>query len=110
MHGGDADLFKYTDKLIEGPGGAEEDEFKPTCAEELFVTIEITGAECALASTDKVKGKYTAALPDGEVQLESHEIVFHSTGSSLAFGGKKASFTNTISGVMLKSAKLWYAD
>jgi len=102
--------FSYTDLLVRGPGGLIEDEFKPTGAENTFVTVEVlqvSGQNCLLKGNFKAKGSYVASLgAEGEVLKKLHELLFTSTGSKLTFGNEPASFTNHIS-VELEDLKSW---
>jgi hypothetical protein len=101
--------FNYTDQLIEGPGGAVEDEYKGTGEKELFVKITIKG--CVLFEGKfEVKGTYVASLPEGEQDQTEHIIVFTSTGSKVKFANNPASFTNTVSKVKRTNKQRWYVD
>jgi len=102
--------FNFTDLLIVGPGGLIEDEFKPTGAENNFVTIEIkkVGEEgCPIAGKYETKGSYVASLgAEGEVLKTEHELVFTSTGSKVKLGKEPASFTNRTT-IKLVDGKSW---
>lgn len=101
--------FKFTDLVIDGPGGVLEDEFKSSTGEE-FVTIHIEnkGEEtCALKGTYETKGTYVASIGDeGEVEKIEHELVITSTGSKLKIG-KEASAWVYATKWKLSSGKQW---
>jgi hypothetical protein len=89
-----------------------EDEFSPE-AGETFVTIKIenNGAEvCALKGNFEAKGKYVASGGDEvERELETHELVFTSTGSKVKLGPEPASYTDNVK-IKLKSGEDFYAE
>jgi hypothetical protein len=110
-------IFKFLDKLItQTKAGVVADEFKPTEAPELFVTIFIEGVECPLAGVGgvakeyKVKGTYVASLDDqAEEDQTEHELIFTEAGSSLTFEGSPASYTNIVK-IKRENGKEWYVD
>ncbi len=89
--------FKFTDLLIDGPGGVIEDEFKPSTGEN-FVTIVIENVSekevCTLKGSYETTGSYDAAAPEGELSATEHELLFTSTGSKVKLHKEPASFTN----------------
>jgi len=117
--------FAFKDKLIEGPGGVEEDEFEPAVAGNPFVTIEIgsTGTGCVLKGKYEVTGTYVASggiypapaggVPGGELEAVEHEQVFTSESSKIKFGSEKASFTAKVTEIKLSGANVgkgWYVE
>ena len=105
--------FKFIDLLIASPGGTVEDEFKPESGT-VFVEIELGGESCNSVFKGKFKteGAYDAALPKGEVAEVGHEIVYTSTGSKVTFHGEPASYTNTVTNLLLSGTKKgdkWWA-
>ncbi len=106
--------FKFKDLLVAGPGGTVEDEFTPA-AGTTFVEIEVaggTGCNSIFEGTYKTEGSYVASLPKSEDGLVGHEIVFTSTGSKVKFHSEQASYTNTVTNLLLsgsKKGKTWWA-
>jgi hypothetical protein len=88
--------FPFLDLLVTGKGGGPEDEFKPAVAGEPLVTIETSGAECALVAKTAVKGTTICQLPEAEVGLVEHEIECSPSGSSLTLGTAAAGFFSSV--------------
>jgi hypothetical protein len=100
--------FAYVGQLIEGPGGAVEDEYKGT-EEKLFFKFTLKG--CVLFEGKfEVKGPYVASLPEGAQDQTEHKIVTTSTGSKLRFSNNPLSITNTTTKVKRTTKKRWYVD
>jgi hypothetical protein len=76
------------DRLIE-KGGVIEDEFFEKAGAG-FTTVVITG--CTLNGSFKVTGTQVCSLPEGEVFKKLHELNCLTSGSTLKFGTKVATY------------------
>jgi hypothetical protein len=103
--------FDLKGQLIPGPGGLVEGEGKPSTGT-IFVEIvieKIPGKTCLLEKTYKAEGTYVASGgAEGERALIEHEIIAHSTGSKITFGGEPATYRQTSSRIKLRNGKSFY--
>jgi hypothetical protein len=91
---------------LEGTAGSFKLKFKPTSGETVM-TINVSGAGCALAGSFVIKGTMSCNYPGVETETENHVLEFSlASGSELKHGSEKVNLTGKDE-FWLNSGKSW---